>query len=588
MCGISGIHLNGNAAIPSESQLLKLVQSLAHRGPDGSSYLIIDHTALVHTRLAIIDLQGGTQPISIENLNIIVNGEIYNYKELANELSPIHLKTSSDSELPLHLWDRINKEYPQKLRGMYAIALYDEGKKQLVLSRDPFGIKPLYYAQLKEGLVFASEPQALIKSGLIQAKINPSARDELLQIQFSMGSKTIFEGIQRVLPGETIFCQQDEIKETKITPALSLRKTQKITEEQTLRNLEDVLTESISLHLRSDVPCGVFLSSGIDSSAIITLMARLSSQPVLSFTAGFDVPGSADERAKASKIAATVGAKHESIEINENMVWQHLPEIVAAMDDPCADYAIIPTWFLAKRAAQDVKVVLSGEGGDELFGGYGRYRQFMRHPLLGGRAMRSKGNFNRVNVLRENSKDWRKPITTAETQLAADYPSRLMQAQAMDCMDWLPNDLLIKLDRCLMAHGVEGRTPFLDPAVADFAFNLPDNFKIRDGFGKWILRRWLQNNLVEYQAFDPKQGFTVPIGAWINKQHKKLATLVAQQEGILEIADSKNVMELYSNIDSKKGAGIAAWSLLFYALWHQHHILGHASDGNVFDVLSAR
>jgi asparagine synthase (glutamine-hydrolysing) len=235
---------------------------------------------------------------------------------------------------------------------------------------------------------------------------------------------------------------------------------------------------------------------------------------LLAFTAGFDVPHAGDERAAAARIAARVGARHVQLEVSEAMVWQHLPEIVAAVDDPAADYAIIPTWFLARRAREDVKVVLSGEGGDEIFGGYGRYRAAMRPWWLGGKAPRARGCFDRLDVLREAPTGWRDGIGAAEAAASLPGRSRLQAAQALDVADWLPNDLLIKLDRCLMAHGVEGRTPLLDPGIAAAAFRLPDALKVRDGMGKWLLRQWLAQHLPAADPFGPKQGFTVPVAAW--------------------------------------------------------------------------
>ncbi len=588
MCGIAGIQLNTTSALLSEQFLNNLATLLAHRGPDGRNHLAINNTALVHTRLAIIDLSGGTQPLSLNQVHLVANGEIYNYKELASEFSPLDLKTHSDCELPLHLWQIMGADFVKKLRGMYAIAVYDDATGILSLSRDPFGIKPLYYAKLDNGIAFASEPQALIKSGLVKARLNDTAREEFLQLQFSMGAKTIFAGINRVLPGETLSCKDGQIISSTRQEALVTQSSSVVSDSEALLNLEKCLSDSVSVHLRTDVPYGVFLSGGIDSSVILGLTARLTEQPILCFTAGFDVPEAVDERLKAAKMAASVGARHESIEINESMVWQHLPKIVAAMDDPCADYAIIPTWFLARFASQEVKVILSGEGGDELFGGYGRYQHFMRHPLLGRKKMRARGSFDRVkNILRESPKAWRRTIELNEQKVAGLYRSRLMQAQALDCADWLPHDLLLKLDRCLMAHNIEGRTPFLDPLVAKFAFNLPDHLKVRAGFAKWILRQWLHNNFPAAAAFSPKQGFTVPIADWINKKSTVLGQLVAAQAGVAEIAEADKVLNLYNNIGRQKGAGAAAWILLFYALWHQHHILGCAVDGDTFEVLSA-
>ena len=257
------------------------------------------------------------------------------------------------------------------------------------------------------------------------------------------------------------------------------------------------------------------VSGGVDSAAVLAVMARLNGQPVLAYTAGFDVPGGADERAQAAAVARATGAYHETIEITEAMVWRHLPEIVAAMDDPAADYAIIPSWFLARRARRDVKVVLSGEGGDEIFAGYGRYRSAMRPWWQGGRVMRARGTFDKLGVLRAQPAGWRDGLAAAEARAAGFGRTRLAVAQATDVADWLPHDLLLKLDRCLMAHGVEGRTPLLDQQVAAAGFRLPDGLKVRDGRGKWLLRRWVERHLPAARPFAPKQGFTVPVGAWI-------------------------------------------------------------------------
>jgi asparagine synthase (glutamine-hydrolysing) len=323
----------------------------------------------------------------------------------------------------------------------------------------------------------------------------------------------------------------------------------------------------------------------VDSASLLALMARLNEQRVLAYTAGFAVPGAADERAAAAALAAAVGARHETVEITERMVWQHLPQIVACMDDPAADYAIIPTWFLAQRARQDVKVVLCGEGGDEVFAGYGRYRSAMRPWWLGGRLMRGRGSFDRLDVLRAVPSGWRDGLAAAEARAARAGRSRIAVAQATDMADWLPHDLLIKLDRCLMAHGVEGRTPFLDRGVVASAFRLPDNLKVRGGRGKYLLRRWLEGALPQARPFAPKQGFTVPIGAWIAEQGGRLGRLVAAQPGVAEIAEPGRVVGLF-RAAAGRHEGFAAWILLFYALWHRAHVLDLPMDGDVFSVLA--
>jgi asparagine synthase (glutamine-hydrolysing) len=585
MCGIAGLVLSTGAPSPDAATLGTLIRSLAHRGPDGSGHAVVGRVALLHNRLAIIDLVSGDQPLFAGPATLIANGEVYNYRELRADLPEVNFATNSDCEPPLHLWLRQGADYARSLRGMYAIAIHERVQRTVTLTRDPFGIKPLYIAPIEHGLAFASEPRALLDAELVARKVRPAAREDLLQLQFTTGADTIFQGIQRLLPGETITCSDGHILERRRISHLPEGGPENINEEEALARLDRALEESVDLHQRSDVPYGMFLSGGIDSSALITLMARLNDQPVLAFTAGFDVPEAADEREHAAAVARAVGAKHESIEINEAMVWEHLPEIVAAMDDPAADYAIIPTWFLAQRARQDVKVVLSGEGGDEIFAGYGRYRTAMKPWWLGGKALYARGSFDRVNVLRQRPAIWRDGIAASEARAAESGYSRLAAVQATDIADWLPHNLLLKLDRCLMAHAVEGRTPFLDPGVAAAAFRLPDGMKLRDGMGKWILRKWLEKHLPMARPFAPKQGFTVPVGAWIKGQGTRLGPLVAAQPGVAEIAHPDRVIALFRNIHRWR-EGFAAWKLLFYALWHRRFIMGLEPDGDVFQTLS--
>ena len=275
------------------------------------------------------------------------------------------------------------------------------------------------------------------------------------------------------------------------------------------------------------------------------------------------------------------------LRIDEATVWRHLPEIVAAMDDPVADYAIIPTWLLARRARRDVKVILSGEGGDELFAGYGRYRSAMRPWWMGGRPMRRRGTFDGLGVLRPagRARDWRRGIAATELGTVGGR-TRLGQAQASDVAEWLPHDLLLKLDRCLMAHGIEGRTPLLDPAVAAASFRLPDALKVRNNRGKWLLRRWLEREMPEAQPFAPKQGFTVPVGAWIAAQGDRLAPLVAAQAGVAEVASPERVSALFRAAGGRREQH-AAWTLLFYALWHRAHVQGRLPAGDVFETLAS-
>jgi asparagine synthase (glutamine-hydrolysing) len=580
MCGIAGIAL-APGAVADPAVLAQFAASLAHRGPDGAGEFIAADAALVHTRLAIIDLATGDQPLFSGPLALIANGEIYNFLELRAAL-PVGYNTNSDCEPPLKLFSRRSADYADTLRGMYAIAIHDRAFSTLTLSRDPFGIKPLYTCQTPHGLAFASEPRALLEAGLARRKIRHDRLNELLNLQFTTGTKTIFHDINRVAPGETLTIRDGEITATRQMKQWEPPINPPVNEDEALAGLDAVLQDSVDLHQRSDVPYGMFLSGGIDSAAILAMMARLNSSPVLAYTAGFDMASVADERDAAAATARAVGARHERVEITQRMVWDHLPEIVGAMDDPVADYAIIPSWFLARRARPDVKVILSGEGGDEMFAGYGRYRAAAR-PFPLAKRMRAKGIFDGLGVLRESTRGWRDGIAAAEA--GANHKSKLRAAQQVDIADWLPHDLLLKLDRCLMAHAVEGRTPFVDRAVAGFAFSLPDSLLVREGQGKFLLRLWLEKHLPTARPFAKKQGFDVPIGAWIAAEGKALGELVARQPVIAELADDSHVRALFLRADEKR-AGFAAWLLLFTALWHQKHVLGLAPAGDVFTTLT--
>jgi asparagine synthase (glutamine-hydrolysing) len=587
MCGIAGLVLASHGPPLDHAALAGLARGIAHRGPDGSGQSVAGRIALVHNRLAIIDLHTGDQPIHAGTAALVANGEIYNFCELRAAMPQVRFATGSDCEPPLYLWQELGPDYAARLRGMYAIAIHERAARSVTLSRDPFGIKPLYTATVPGGLAFASEPHAMLDAGLVPRTLRQGKPQELLQLQFTTGADTIFDGIQRVLPGETLTCVDGKILDRRRLPALPPGPPEAIDEAAALTRLDRALADSVAMHQRADVPYGMFLSGGIDSAALLTMMARLNDRPVLAYTAGWDISGAADERARAAAVARAVGAHHEPIEITEAMVWAHLPEIVAAMDDPAADYAIIPTWFLGRRARADVKVVLSGEGGDELFGGYGRYRRAMRPWWRGGRPMRLRGAFDRVDVLRAPPRGWRDGIAAAEAEAAEGGRTRLTAAQAADCTDWLPHDLLLKLDRCLMAHAVEGRTPFLDSAVAAAAFRLPDGLKVRNGRGKFLLRAWLAQHCPAAHPWAPKQGFTVPIGAWIAQRGEQLAPLVVAQPGVAALAAPDRVAALFRAGAARGPQAAACWALLFYALWHRRHILGLPPEGGVFETLAA-
>jgi len=587
MCGIAGIMLRPGAVLPA-GLLEKMGAAIAHRGPDGTGTYQAGDVAFVHNRLAIIDLATGDQPLREPGGGVLVaNGEIYNHVELRQKLADFAFKTQSDCEPPLALYRRDGLGYADVLRGMYAIALHDARAGRLVLSRDPFGIKPLYVARADIGVAFASEAQALRGAGFGSGAVRADKRAELLEMQFQTGAATIFDGIERVLPGETLVLSQGQIVERRRRQALPAGAPAAMSAADARATFDATFQDSVRIHQRADVPYGMFLSGGVDSSAVLAMMARLNERPVRAFTAYFPETKAADERGAANAVATACNANLAEIPVTAADFWTHLPAIAAAMDDPAADYAIVPTWLLARAARADgLKVVLSGEGGDELFAGYGRYRSVVKPWWLGGRAMRRRGTFDGLGILRADTKGWRDGMHASESRARTPGRTPLQAAQAVDIDAWLPNDLLAKLDRCLMAHAVEGRTPFLDPEMAAFAFSLPDAFKLHRRWGKWIVRSWLDHVLPQARAFAPKQGFTVPVQSWIAGEGARLGPLVAASQAIREIALPGAAARLFEKAADKR-RGFAAWSLLFYALWHRRHVQGLAPDCDVFEALAS-
>lgn len=590
MCGIAG-YMTRDGSHPDDAVVAAMVGAFAHRGPDGHGQHSVPGLTLAHNRLSIIDLKTGDQPIhGPDGAVLVCNGEIYNYVELRRDMPDVAFRTNSDCEPPLHLYLAHGTDFVKHLRGMYAIAIWDPAKEVLVLARDPFGIKPLYYVETPSGFLFASEMQALAATGLVSRELRPAGVTELVQLQFTTGAQTIMSSVQRVLPGETLVVQRGRIVSRDRVPALPMRAPERISDAEALKRLDAALMDSVMVHQRSDVPYGMFLSGGVDSSALLACMARLNEKPVRAYTAGFPGTAARDEREHARAVARSVGADHVEVEVTARHFDEWLPRIVAAMDDPAADYAIIPTYVLASEAAKDLKVVLCGEGGDELFGGYGRYRSAMRPRWLGGKPLRGKGFLDASGALRDTGRGWRAGLAAVEAELASLPLSTLQRAQALDCADWLPHDLLTKLDRCLMAHSLEGRTPLLDPVVAAASFCLPDGLKIRRGMGKYLLRQWLDQALPVAGAFSRKRGFTVPVGAWMAPYASRLGPLVARVEPVQRVCRAEVVEMLFRSLDAEGGGedtGAEAWPLLFLALWHRIHVEGADPQTDLMTALGA-
>ncbi len=591
MCGIAGVAMRDGAAVPA-GRLDVLGEALAHRGPDGHHNYVAGSIGFRHDRLAIIDLETGDQPLfDGAGRALVVNGEIYNYVELRAALSGVAWRTEGDCEPLLALYDRHGLDFLAEVRGMYALALHDPARDRVILARDPFGIKQLYYAVGPDGLVFASEPQAIVAArraaaGANRQRLRPEAAFELLQLQFTTGRATIYEGIDRVMPGEILVVEGGTIVERRQVPPVLPETVRRTPERRALADIDRIVMDTVALHERSDVPYGLFLSSGIDSSAVLTAMTRLDAEPVRSYTAAFPETGVHDERETAAAMARAAGAHHTELPITAETFFARLPEIAACLDDPVADYAVVPNFLLAERAAEDVKVVLCGVGGDEIFAGYSRYRRQALPRWLGGRPRRRKGPCDGLDLFNQPLTGWRDGIAAAEAEAAAHAFNGLQRAQALDFADWLPHSVLVALDRCLMHFGLEGRTPLLDRAVADFGFALPNGLKLRGGQGKYLLRRWLAEANPVARPFGKKLGFTVPVGEWIARDGARLGGLVAREPGVAELCRAETVRRVFTSTD--KAHRLLAWRLLFFALWHRRHIRGLAPAGDTLACLDAR
>jgi asparagine synthase (glutamine-hydrolysing) len=578
-----------------------MIERIAHRGPNGIRVESGPGWCVAHARLSIIDLEGGWQPLHA--------GGSTGHRQRRDLQLPradrgIRLKdklaTGSDFEPLLHIYAQEGEKAFERLRGMYAFCFIGcDGRTWLV--RDGFGIKPLYTTAVSPGLRFASEPQALMEAGP-EVRLGDGRAEEVLALGYALGLGG-YESAQNEQPGTAALLWHNGVGgmdgATVVLPSIlapnhppsahpresgdpgvfgdsgsrsgGSEKTWVPAfagmsgEEGLLARLDAVLEDSVKVHQRSDVPYGLFLSGGIDSSAIATLMSRLNLRPVTAYTCGFDVPEARDERGQAERVAKALNLDWRETSFGEEDFWRIAPQVAWALDEPTTDYAALPTYKLAEAAQGTLTVVLTGEGGDELFGGYGRYRRALRPSWLGGRAAEPQID---APFLKDGGKG-----ALARWREAATPPpglTPLQQAQYADIVTWLPNDLLLKLDRMLMAHGLEGRTPFLDREVAAFAFNLPDRMKVRGKYGKYILRKWLERHCPAAEPWAKKKGFTVPVASWIAPRAGDLGPRIAGVKAVAEVCDVEAVRAVFTDPAQAHNR----WPLLFFALWSRIHLEG--------------
>ncbi|HYP67138.1 MAG TPA: asparagine synthase (glutamine-hydrolyzing) [Thiobacillaceae bacterium] len=590
MCGIAGHFLRST---PAKSTGPLLLEALAHRGPDGAGLHEAGTVLLAHTRLSIIDLNTGAQPLFNEDrsLALVANGEIYNHVELRQELTDLghRFATGSDCEVLLHAYEEYGNGLLDKVRGMFAFALHDLRADKVLLGRDRLGIKPLFMRSTSGGVWFASELKALYRA-LGRPEINPIALGRIMQCGFSSGHEILAAGYERVLPGELVWIGPIGIESRTSywkpnLPAL------RGTFEETLDAFDELMAQIMVEHCRSDVPFGLFLSGGVDSSALLALLAHHQDAPLQTFSVGFPDSSVHDELDAAASIARRFDAQHTALRLTEADLLRQLPLSVWAADELMGDYANLPVLALAEQAGKQLKVVFSGEGGDEVFAGYGRYRTPTALRWLRSLASPGSGGFRTRGILaglpqlcgpdlNQSLSAWRQPFVDAWAA-APRQDQSLARMQWVDMATWLPDDLLVKADRMLMAWALEGRVPFLDHRVIEFGLALPAEWKIHRRTGKVFLRSWAERRLPKEHLWSRKKGFTVPVRDWMRGPLMDVLEQRLPANPAVRAWFSPAGLRILFERQRKTGAHAdALWLLLQLALWHRLFVEGDGQRPN--------
>ena len=626
MCGIVGF-INADGKAVDSALLEKMNAAIIHRGPDEDGFYIQKNVGLAMRRLSIIDLTSGRQPIHNPDKTawIIFNGEIYNYRELRADLEKegAQFYTKSDTEVVLHLYDRYGVDFLQHLRGMFALAIWDTRDNSLFLARDRVGKKPLLYAHRPNGdLIFGSEFQALLKHPAISREIDFEAIHHYLSYICVPAPLTAYRDIRKLEPGHWLRWKDGEIQTKRYwLPDFSdkLDISEAEAEEEVLR----ILRESVRLRMIADVPLGAFLSGGVDSSAVVALMAQESSQPVKTFSIGFEEQDFSELK-YAKKVAEHVGAEYHEFIVKPNAM-EVLPTLVEHYGEPYADSSAIPTYYVSKETRKHVTVALNGDGGDESFAGYERYsamrlaerykripailrKSLVEFPLgvlptpdnMRNRLRRAK-RFVEAAALPKTTRylNWVSGINPALKQelytdeykhISAEFHSRkilddwfekangigVLDASLMtDQQTYLPNDLLVKVDIASMAVSLEARSPFLDHKLIEFAARLPEHIKVKGLDTKTLLKKIAAKLVPPEVVYRRKMGFGVPVGHWLRNEMKGFLyeTLLSEKSlnrGIFKPEVVKNLIERH--VSGKEDLNFPIWTLLMLELWFQRFI----------------
>jgi asparagine synthase (glutamine-hydrolysing) len=618
MCGIVG-EVRFDRRPVDRALLHRMCESITHRGPDEDGFFVQDQVGLAMRRLSIVDLAGGSQPISNEagDVTVVYNGEIYNAPELLRGLAGKGhvLGSRCDTEVLVHLYEDLGPGLLQELRGMFAFALWDRQRRSVLVARDRLGIKPLYYKLEENRVLFASELKAILVACDTKPPLDPEALDAFLAHHYIPAPLTIFSGIRKLPAGHYLEIRDGRLEEKcywSVENSIEPTDPGDFDENRAVARLRSLLEDAVQEHLMADVPLGVFLSGGIDSSIIAALAAAKTAEPVRTFSIRFE-HDRYDESPYARAVADHIGARHTEETVSVDVI-DLLPRLVEVYDEPFADQAALPGYSLAEVAARELKVCLSGDGGDELFAGYRRYsrvlamQRFDRIPAplrtLASRLkgvvpphLRGRGFLRRLGspAAVRYQMEFDGFDATARQQLVASEHRRvgddgsffanivddgspadlLRQMQIADVKHYLPECILAKVDRISMAHSLEVRVPLLDHRVVEAAFSLPQSAKLRGDDAKWILKQACKDLLPARILTRPKRGFSVPLTEWFRDDLRSHAEEVllgrrAIDRGILRKRPIQQLIERHDR--GRKSFAAQIYSLLIFEYWCQAHL----------------
>lgn len=622
MCGITGIIYKDKSRKVDATQLQKANDTLTHRGPDDSGFFIDNHVGLAMRRLSIIDVSHGHQPITNEDSTktIVFNGEIYNHLEIRDRLSQKdhHFKTQTDTESILHNYEEKGIDCLHDLNGMFAFSIWDSQKQLLHIARDRMGIKPLFYYEDQEKFIFASEIKALLAYENIDARIENQSVFQYFTYNYIPAPNTIYKKIKKLQPGHYLKIRTDSTKivkywdiNYKINPIWTLSKA--------TEKLEELLYDAVKIRLMSEVPLGAFLSGGIDSSTLCNIMKNHNLKNELNtFSIGFDIDSKYNELPFSSLMANKLGTIHHTKTLRPNMI-ELLPRVQSSLDEPMSDPSNIPTYLLSQFTKEKVTVALSGDGGDELFAGY--ERQSVMNILQRAGFLPDfikKTMFSKINAQEQqdglipslkrilfdisqgNSATYKRWISNFNNDifcslLDCDLKGQYKEFQLYDIVEkafkyathpinqslafetkyYLPDDLLVKVDRMSMAHSLEVRVPFLDHRIVKFAASLPIDMKIRHGKTKYILKHLMKKYLPKEIINKPKQGFSPPIKKWLKSDLKNLVYQSLLESNYIQNYFKKNSLEtlLNDHYSGHRDYQYQIWSLLVFTIWLENHNL---------------